>query len=160
MLTVGIVTASVVAVMVLNGYELVITESVTMIMITGLAVDYVIHLAQSYVFSPHNHRSRRMKQAYQEMGVSIFSGMTTTIGASAFLLLGQIIQFEKFAVIIISTAVFSFLTSMLFFGALMHIFGPQNRWGNLLVCDCCVGMDPTTDERTREMETKFLMEER
>lgn len=63
-LCVGIVTASVIAIMVFQGYELVITESVSMIILTGLAVDYVIHLAQSYVFAPQKHRSRKMKQAY------------------------------------------------------------------------------------------------
>lgn len=50
---VGIITASVVCIMVLKGYELVVGESVSMIILTGLAVDYVIHLAQSYVYSPH-----------------------------------------------------------------------------------------------------------
>lgn len=42
---VGITTSSVVAIMVLKGYELVVGESVSIIILTGLAVDYVIHLA-------------------------------------------------------------------------------------------------------------------
>ena len=45
LLCVGIVTVSVVAIMVMQGYELVIAESVSIIVITGLAIDYVIHLA-------------------------------------------------------------------------------------------------------------------
>ena len=138
LICVGVVTASVIAVMVFEGYELVITESASIIILTGLAVDYVIHLAQSYVFSPHKHRSRKMKQAYQEMGVSIFSGMVTTIGSALFLFLSDILIFKKLGTIIVTTAVFSFLTSMLLFGALMHLFGPQNKWGNLIVCQACV----------------------
>lgn len=42
---VGIITSSVIAIMVMKGYELVVGESVSMIILTGLAVDYVIHLA-------------------------------------------------------------------------------------------------------------------
>jgi Mn2+/Fe2+ NRAMP family transporter len=87
------------------------------------------------------------------MGVSIFSGMITTIGSSIFLFLGKILLFEKFAVIIVSTAAVSFLTSMLFFGAVMHIFGPQYNWGNLLVCQCCMAVNPLSEEKEiEEME--------
>ena len=121
---VGIITSSVIAIMVLKGYELVVGESVSMIILTGLAVDYVIHLAQSYVYSPHMHRSRKIKTAFTEMGTSVFAGMTTTVGAAVFLYLGKIVIFEKFATIIVSTCAISFLTSMLFFGAVMHITGP------------------------------------
>ena len=48
----GIITASVVTIMVFLGYELVITESVSIIILTGLSVDYLLHLSQSYVFAP------------------------------------------------------------------------------------------------------------
>lgn len=157
---VGIIASSVIAIMVWQGYELVVGESVSMIILTGLAVDYVIHLAQSYVFSPHKHRSRKIKHAYQEMGVSIFSGLVTTVGAAAFLFFGKIVLFEKFAVIIVSTCCFSFLTAMLFFGAAMHLFGPQNGWGNLIVCDSCYALNPEgEDAKIREMELQLEREE-
>ena len=85
------------------------------------------------------------------MGVSIFSGMITTMGSSVFLFLGKIMLFEKLAVIILSTAAMSFLTSMLFFGAIMHVFGPQYNWGDLLVCDCCKAYNPIGVE-AKELE--------
>ena len=94
------------------------------------------------------------------MGVSIFSGMVTTIGSSMFLFLSKIMLFEKFAVIIVSTAAFSFLTSMLFFGATMHTFGPQYNWGNLLVCECCMAINPLKEEKEiEEMEKQLEIEE-
>lgn len=87
------------------------------------------------------------------MGVSIFSGMITTTGSAAFLFLGKIMIFEKLGVIVVSTAVVSFLTSMLFFGAIMHSFGPQYMYGNLLVCDCCLAINPhTDDQRIKDLE--------
>lgn len=95
------------------------------------------------------------------MGVSIFSGMITTTGSAVFLFFGKVLLFEKFAVIIVSTAAVSFLTSMLFFGATMHTFGPQNNWGNLLVCQCCMAINPLGEEKQiQDMEEQFEFEER
>lgn len=65
------------------------------------------------------------------MGVSILSGALTTFGSGAFLFGGNIITFQKFAVLITSTISISFLVSMLFFGAICHIIGPENGLGDL-----------------------------
>jgi len=72
-----------------------------------------------------------MQQAYSEMGVSILSGTITTFGSGAFLFGGYVVTFQKFAVLITSTITISFLVSMLFFGSLLHIMGPENHCGNL-----------------------------
>lgn len=77
-----------------------------------------------------------MQQAYEEMGVSILSGTITTLGCGVALFGGQLITFQKFAVIISSTICFSFMYSMLLFGALCHLSGPQNNFCSL-DCGCC-----------------------
>ena len=58
------------------------------------------------------------------MGVSILGGTLSTLGAGIFMLFGQLVVFYKFGIIIIATVLFSFLISMLFFGATMHAIGP------------------------------------
>lgn len=65
------------------------------------------------------------------MGVSILSGFITTFGSGVFLFGGKIITFNKFAVMITCTISMSFLVSMLLFGAIMHICGPENGFGDL-----------------------------
>ena len=65
------------------------------------------------------------------MGISLFSGSVTTIGAGAFLYIGDLLLFKKFSIIICSTALISFLVSMVLFGALMHLAGPQEGCGDL-----------------------------
>ena len=65
------------------------------------------------------------------MGVSIFSGSLTTFGAGAFLFGGQLMVFQKFAVLITSTITLSFFCSMLLFGALCHTVGSQNGTGDI-----------------------------
>lgn len=44
-LCVSIVIVSVLAIMVLKGWELGVSESISVVILIGLAVDYVIHLA-------------------------------------------------------------------------------------------------------------------
>lgn len=43
-----IVICSVVAIMVLKGWEVGIAESIAIVLLIGLSVDYVVHLAQEY----------------------------------------------------------------------------------------------------------------
>ena len=151
--SVGVVILSVLCIMVLKGYELGVSESICVVISIGLSVDYVVHLAQDYMHSSHKNRSSKMKQAYTEMGVSIFSGTITTFGAGLALFGGTLNTFQKFAVIITSTVGISFLTSMLFFGALLHLMGPQNGWGD--ICFCAFWEDPEVKKREEELKEEY-----
>ena len=48
---VAIVIVSVVAIMVFKGWELGVSESIAVVIMIGLAVDYVVHLAADYQHS-------------------------------------------------------------------------------------------------------------
>lgn len=128
---VAIVIISVVAIMSMNGWEFGVSESISVVIIIGLSVDYVVHLAADYQHSAEKQRSEKIKQAYTEMGISIMSGTITTFGSGAALFGGQVITFRKFAVLITSTISLSFLMSMLLFGAICHIAGPENGFGDV-----------------------------
>jgi len=65
------------------------------------------------------------------MGISILSGAFTTFGSGVFLFGGKIIVFNKFAVLITCTVVFSFIVATLLFGAIMHAVGPEDGLGDL-----------------------------
>ena len=125
------VIVSVLAVMQIQGWEIGISESIAMVILIGFSVDYVVHLSADYMHSAHQSRSAKMKQAYKEMGVSILSGFITTFGSGIFLFGGKIITFNKFAVMITATISMSFLVAMLLFGAMMHLFGPENGFGDI-----------------------------
>ena len=64
--------------------------SLNMCLVVGLAVDYVVHLAEGYYMSHARDRKGRLRHALQRMGSSVFSGACTTLGASAFMLFAQI----------------------------------------------------------------------
>jgi len=131
LLSVAIVIVSVLAFMRLLGWHLGVSESFAIVVLVGLSVDYVVHLAADYTHSAHIERSNKMRQAYIEKGASILSGTITSFVAGAFLLLGEIVTFEKFAILLMATVVLSFVIAMFFFGALCHILGPQSGLGAL-----------------------------
>lgn len=89
------------------------------------------------------------------MGVSIFSGTVTTFLAGLALFGGQIITFQKFALVICSTILFSFFTSMCFFGAILHLFGPQDGWCDL--CNCCTSSDVRAFKKKQKEEYELML---
>ena len=121
-----------------------VSESVCVVIIIGFSVDYVVHLANAYLECSFNTREERSSYALLTMGISIVSGATTTIGTAAFLLIPQIVFFEKMGILIISTVLFSIFWAMTFFVALLVTVGPQHRTGNInvkkfrnfCVCNC------------------------
>lgn len=90
---VAIVIISVVAIMSLKGWEFGVSESISVVIIIGLSVDYIVHLAADYQHSAETERGKKIKQAYTEMGISIMSGTITTFGSGAALFGGKVITF-------------------------------------------------------------------
>lgn len=115
------------------GWELGVTEAMTLVVFIGFAIDYVVHLANHYVGALSPSRGKRMSEAYADIGVSILGGAITTIASGFLLIFARFLLFIKFSVLIILTIVFSVLFSLFFFGALAHLIGPQGNKGNLLV---------------------------
>lgn len=130
-LCVGIVVVSVICLLIQLNWQLGVSESICLVILIGLSVDYCVHLAMNYMHEPYILRGRKMQETFRNMGSAIFSAALTTLGAGCFLYGGKLITFHKFAIIICATIGASFLVSMLFFGAIMHICGPQSGCGNL-----------------------------
>ena len=63
------------------------------------------------------------------MGISILSGAITTFGAGCFVFMCETTPSKKIALLVTSTILISFYASMVLFGALMHIIGPENNQG-------------------------------
>merc|ERR1711975_3780 len=82
MLTILGVLASVLGAMVALGWELGTIESICLTILAGFAVDYVVHLAHAYMHAKSPARDARAQEALNEMGVSVLSGMVTSVLAS------------------------------------------------------------------------------
>ena len=60
-ISVSIVIVSVVAIMVFQGWELGVSESIAVVIMIGLAVDYVVHLAADYKHSVKPSRQDKIQ---------------------------------------------------------------------------------------------------
>ena len=102
-----------------------------LVLVVGLSVDYVVHLAEGYSRSVHEHRLGRTRDMLEEVGISVVSGALTTIGASVFLLFAEILFFAQFGIFMFCTIFFSISYALVFFVTLVAIIGPQKEFGSL-----------------------------
>lgn len=130
-LSVSLICCDVVGLMVALGWQMGISESISMVIIIGFSVDYVVHLAAHYVHSSKSSREERASEAIRDMGVSILSGGITTLGSGLFLFGCGATFFAKFATIMVATVLISLVHAFFFFMALVHAAGPQENEGHL-----------------------------
>lgn len=126
-------TVCVIGVIPLAGWKLGLLTSLNMCLVVGLAVDYVVHLAEGYTLSLHTDRYSRTRDMLEEMGPSVFSGACTTLGASLFMFAAEIQFFMQFGVFMFCTIGFSLIFSLGLFTLLVGLIGPQGNTGNLKV---------------------------
>lgn len=119
------------------GWSLGIGESVAGVIVIGLAVDYVVHLAHMYVEAGkygHTTRTARAAFAIENMGVTVFAGAITTSGAALIMFACFSTFFHKMAILMSMTIFFSFLFSLGLFMSMLWLGGPEGDFGDLLVC--------------------------
>jgi len=126
--------ASVMAFMYLVGWKLGVIEALVLVMVIGLSVDYVVHLADAYLEAPAQDRFERTKFMIVRMGRAVVNGAMSTLGAAGFMCGTYIIFFQKFGVVILVTVFQSVITSLFFFSAMMALVGPQGTFGNIAIC--------------------------
>jgi len=126
-----VIVGSIIGFTVLNGWKLGMLESINFVMVPGLAVDYVAHLAEGYIHCPEPDRRSRVRYMLAKVGVSVVSGAVSTLGASAFLFFPVIVFFNKFGTFVFMTIVFSLFFSLCFFPALLTVIGPEGDTGNI-----------------------------
>ena len=108
-----------------------VLESLNLVLVVGLSVDYVVHLAEGYCRSTKPDRRGRLADMLEEVGISVLSGAVTTLGSSIFLFLAVITFFKQFGSFMFATIGFSLLYSLLLFVATLSIIGPQGDFCSL-----------------------------
>ncbi|XP_052273404.1 uncharacterized protein LOC127873573 [Dreissena polymorpha] len=108
-----------------------VLEALNMCMVVGLTVDYVVHLAEGYHLSKRLDRKSRVQDMLEVMGLSVFSGACTTLGACVFMFFAQIQFMVRFGIFMFSTIGFSLIFSLGLFPTLMGMIGPDGDTGNI-----------------------------
>jgi predicted RND superfamily exporter protein len=126
-----------------------VIESISITVLVGLSVDYVVHLANSYIeadmedvkkrhprykdgpadaeLSTAEERELRVFGALEEMGVTVFGGACTSLGASGMLFLCYFQTFFKFGGFMFMTITTSFIFANFFFMPLLSVAGPTGK---------------------------------
>jgi len=128
--SIGVIVAWVMAFAVIMGWKLGLLESVNLVMVPGMSVDYVAHLAEAYGNAPEADRAGRVRRMLKKVGISVVSGAFSTLGASMFLFFAVIIFFVKFGMFVFATIFGSLLVSLVYFAAMLAAFGPEEDSGN------------------------------
>ncbi|XP_046577341.1 protein dispatched homolog 1-like [Haliotis rubra] len=131
--SIGCVTVCVIGVVPLAGWKLGVLVSLNMCLVVGLAVDYIVHFAEGYHLSKSKDRKSRVRDTLEFMGVPVFSGACTTLGASFFMLFSEIQFFFQFGIFMFCTIGFSLLFSLGFFITLLGVVGPTGDQGDIVV---------------------------
>lgn len=162
MVSVAFVVSGVVSVMVARGWQMGVSESISIVILIGFSIDYVVHLAAHYTHSGHQTREARAREALAEMGVSILSGGVTTFGSGVCLFGGKVLFFPKFALIITSTVGISLAYSLVYFMSLCLALGPEGASGHVdLSGRLCPPQKTTEDaDRSRANTIHSLREEK
>lgn len=125
------ITVTVVGLIPLSGWKLGVLESLNLTLVVGLAVDYVVHLAEGYHSSQKEDRVGKVQDMLEGVGISVLSGAVTTLGASLFMLFAKILFFMQFGIFMFGTIGFSLFYALGFFSTLLSIVGPINEMGSI-----------------------------
>ena len=128
---IAVITSSVLGMIPIIGWKLGVLESLNLTLVVGLAVDYVVHLAEGYIELTQECRQVKVKHTLGHVGISVLSGACSTLGASIFMLAAKIVFFFKFGIFIFCTISFSILFSLFLFTPLLSLAGPENDHGSL-----------------------------
>ncbi|XP_061195988.1 uncharacterized protein LOC133204259 [Saccostrea echinata] len=128
---IALVTVCVLGSIPLLGWKLGVLESLNLCMVVGLAVDYVVHLAEAYNVSPNITRKDKTRNMLEKMGLSVLSGAFTTFGASVFMLGAHIKFVYEFGIFVMITVFTSLFFSLFGFTSFLLIFGPEGNTGSI-----------------------------
>jgi len=117
-------------------WDLGIGEAISGVIVIGYSVDYVLHLAHMYCEAgEHGHHTKgeRAEFAIRNIGSTVFAGAITTAGSGSVMFVCFFTFFQKMALLITVTIMYSFLFSLGFFMSLVWLAGPEGNCRSLCV---------------------------
>mmetsp|Transcript_49552 Transcript_49552/g.152939 ORF Transcript_49552/g.152939 Transcript_49552/m.152939 type:complete len:1090 (-) Transcript_49552:354-3623(-) len=124
--TIAAILVSVLAMMKMASYELGSTASICITILAGFAVDYVVHLAHAFNHSKKPTRAEKFQEAFDDIGVSVLSGMVTSMVSAIVLLTCTLQFFAKFGFFLIFTVAWAWVWGNFFFMGVLRIIGPDD----------------------------------
>ena len=127
-LSIFCVLISVIGSVTMMGWTLGTNEAILISILAGFSVDYVVHLAHAFVHTKGD-TNERIRGAFGDMGISVFSGMLTSVVASIPLFLCNLTFFAKFGTFLCLTIAFSlFFANLGFMSILAHTYKSSKNY--------------------------------
>ncbi|KAJ3424454.1 sterol-sensing domain [Anaeramoeba flamelloides] len=130
-ISIGGIVVTIIGMMVSLGWQLGVIESVSMTIIVGICVDYIVHFCHAYNIAPYKTAFDKLRVAITNLGISVVSAAITTLFASFVMMLTYFMMFKRFGIFIWMTIISSVLWSFFFFFCLLIFFGPTGDKGKL-----------------------------
>mgnify|MGYP001034278776 FL=1 len=116
-------------ILVFDGWELNILESIIFSVAVGVSVDFVAHYSHAYAQAPMDERGGKVKSSLTVMGVSISSASATTFMAGLVMCFSKTLFFYKFGFFLVLIMGLSWFLSTFFLNSLLAVMGPVGKWG-------------------------------
>ena len=121
------VIGGVLASMLAIGWNLGIVEALCLIVVGGLSVDYVLHVAIAYAHAPSDApRDERAKHALSRIGAPLTAGAVTTLSAAISLSLCSFSLLQSLGVFMALASGWSYVAAVTLLPALLATIGPHN----------------------------------
>jgi len=122
------IVVCVIGVLVLDGWQLNIMESLIISVAVGLSVDFCAHYCHTYLQAPNrNSRAESVEYMLTVMGVSVLTGAITTCISGLFMLPAQTLFFYQFGIFLCVTMCFSWVYTNFFLAPMFGIAGPVSK---------------------------------
>lgn len=140
-LSIGSTVTWVLAMILALGHRFDANAAILVVMATGMAVDYAVHLAHFYNDGVGT-RYQKTQAALHGVGLSVCGGALTTAGAAIPLCFSlHFLFFEMAGAFILSVAIFGLFFSFCMLVPLLMIVGPTGAQGDLqTIFDSCTGI--------------------
>ena len=80
------IVSTILGTMVLMDISIGVLESICLTILVGISIDYVAHFCSAYMDTPESLSTRKRAQnSFIHIGISVFSGMITTVSSGLFL---------------------------------------------------------------------------
>ena len=129
-----VIVVTVIGFTVLMGWKLGVIEAVIFVLVVGMSVDYVVHLAEAYLASGENNRVDSARRMLGIVGSSIVSGAVSTGSGVFVLFFANVVVFFKFGTTIFWLVFMSISFSIFAFTATISMIGPEDDFGNVYIC--------------------------
>jgi len=126
-LTLAAAVVFMLAVLVMVGWTFGVVEAMCIGIMIGSSIDYILHIGLGYQRNGGESRDAKVEAMVSGVGGTVTAAAMTTGLAMTALFACTIILFVKIGIVVVMNTAFGLCLSLLFFGSLMALFGPETR---------------------------------